>query len=410
MSRSPAGPLGATGTGTTTASACRRASASPPSLQGTSSFAATSRRRSTGRCQTPWRPGRLPAAGASKRIAPGAGQSSAAVVVLYTIARGWASGSAAAAARRAGTAQARSVSANVRGSRAARARTVATLAPARRIEAASASSAIRSPAVPPSETSRMSVRAIGRGLWRGMPSCIAAMVGTLVNVGTILAGTAIGTAVGPRLPDRIQQRVLAGLGMITLAIGIDLALAWGREDTSTSTPLYVLAGILLGGMLGEMLAIERRLEGLGDRVQARLAAEGEHSTVSEGFVTASLLFCVGSLTVVGSIQDGLTGDYELLATKAVLDGFAAVALAATLGWGVGLAAVTVLLIQGGITLGAGLFEDVLVGEALAVLTSAGGVTIIGIALKLLDVKDVKVGNFLPALVIAPALVGLVGLL
>jgi uncharacterized protein len=231
------------------------------------------------------------------------------------------------------------------------------------------------------------------------------MVGTLINVGTVLAGTAI----GPRLPERIQQRVLAGLGMITLAIGIDLALAWGRENTSTSTPLYVLAGILIGGIVGEALGIERRLEALGDRVQARLAAEGEHSTVSEGFVTASLLFCVGSLTVVGSIQDGLTGDYELLATKAVLDGFAAIALAATLGWGVGLAAVTVLLVQGAITLGAGLFDDVLVGEALAVLTSAGGVTIIGIALKLLDIKDVKVGNFLPALVIAPALVGLVSL-
>jgi uncharacterized membrane protein YqgA involved in biofilm formation len=235
------------------------------------------------------------------------------------------------------------------------------------------------------------------------------MVGTLINVGTVLAGTAIGTAVGPRLPERIQQRVLAGLGMITLAIGIDLALAWGREDTSTSTPLYVLAGILLGGIVGEMLGIERRLEALGDRVQARLAREGGHSTISEGFVTASLLFCVGSLTVVGSIQDGLTGDYELLATKAVLDGFAAIALAATLGWGVGLAAISVLVIQGAITLGAGVFEDVLVGEALAVLTSAGGVTIIGIALKLLDIKDVKVGNFLPALVIAPALVGLVSL-
>ena len=126
-------------------------------------------------------------------------------------------------------------------------------------------------------------------------------------------------------------------------------------------------------------------------------------------MTASLLFCVGSLTVVGSIQDGLTGDYELLATKAVLDGFAAIALAATLGWGVGLAAITVLVVQGAITLGAGLFEDLLVGEALAVLTSAGGVTIIGIALKLLDIKDVKVGNFLPALIIAPALVGLVSL-
>ncbi len=142
------------------------------------------------------------------------------------------------------------------------------------------------------------------------------------------------------------------------------------------------------------------------RPGSRAAAPEEHSTVSEGFVTASLLFCVGSLTVVGSIQDGLTGDYQLLATKAVLDGFAAVALSATLGWGVGLSAITVLVLQGAITLGAGLFDDLLVGEALAVLTSAGGVTIIGIALKLLDIKDVKVGNFLPALIIAPALVAL----
>jgi uncharacterized membrane protein YqgA involved in biofilm formation len=236
------------------------------------------------------------------------------------------------------------------------------------------------------------------------------MIGTLINVGTVLAGTAIGTTVGARLPERIRQRVLAGLGMITLAIGIDLALAWGGEHTSQSTPLYVLAGVLLGGILGEAIGIERRLEALGDRVQARLAGASGHSTVSEGFVTASLLFCVGSLTVVGSIQDGLTGDYQTLATKAVLDGFASIALAATLGWGVGLAAITVLVVQGGITLAAGLFEDVLVGESLAVLTSAGGVTIIGIGLKLLDIKDVKVGNFLPALVIAPALVGLVSLL
>ncbi len=236
------------------------------------------------------------------------------------------------------------------------------------------------------------------------------MVGTLINVGTVLAGTAIGTAVGPRLPERVQQRVLAGIGMVTLAIGIDLALAWGREDTSTGTPLYVLGGILLGGIAGEAIGIERRLEGVGDKLQARLAGAHEHSTVSEGFVTASLLFCVGSLTVLGSIQDGLTGDYDLLATKAVLDGFASIALAATLGWGVGLAAITVLVVQGAITLCASLFDDILVGEARAVLTSAGGITIIGIALKLLDIKDVKVGNFLPALVIAPALVGLVSLL
>jgi uncharacterized protein len=235
------------------------------------------------------------------------------------------------------------------------------------------------------------------------------MVGTLINVGTVLVGTAIGAAVGPRLPERIQQRVLAGLGMITLAIGIDLALAWGGEGTSNSTPLYVLAGILIGGIVGEAVGIERWLERLGDRVQRRLAGGDGHSTVSEGFVTASLLFCVGSLTVVGSIQDGLTGDYQTLATKAVLDGFASIALAATLGWGVGLSVFTILIVQGGITLGAGVFDDVLQGEALAVLTSAGGVTIIGIALKLLDLKDVRVGNFLPALVVAPCLVGLVSL-
>jgi uncharacterized protein len=234
------------------------------------------------------------------------------------------------------------------------------------------------------------------------------MTGTLINIGTVLLGTLIGVTVGSRLPEGIRQRVLAGLGMVTLVIGVDLALAWGREDTSQSTPLYVLGGVLIGGMIGEALGIERRLEALGDRVQARLSS-AEGSTVSEGFVSASLLFCVGSLTVVGSIQDGLTGDYQTLATKAVLDGFASIALAATLGWGVGLSVFTILIVQGGITLGAGVFDDVLQGKALAVLTSAGGVTIIGIALKLLDLKDVRVGNFLPALVVAPCLVGLVSL-
>jgi hypothetical protein len=234
------------------------------------------------------------------------------------------------------------------------------------------------------------------------------VTGTLINIATVLAGTLIGVSVGSRLPEGMRQRVLAGLGMVTLVIGVDLALAWGREDTSQSTPLYVLGGVLIGGLIGEALGIERRLEALGDRVQARLSS-AEGSTVSEGFVSASLLFCVGSLTVVGSIQDGLTGDYQTLATKAVLDGFAAIALAATLGWGVGLSIFTILIVQGGITLGAGVFDDVLRGEALAVLTSAGGVTIVGIALKLLELKDVRVGNFLPALVVAPCLVGLVSL-
>ena len=229
------------------------------------------------------------------------------------------------------------------------------------------------------------------------------MTGTLINVAAILAGTLIGVLLGARLPEGLQRRVLAGLGLVTLVIGVDLALAW--RDTS---PLYVLGGVLLGGLAGEALAIEARLERLGDTIQRRVeASRGSSSPVSAAFFNASLLFCVGPLAVVGAIQDGLTGDFEALATKSLLDGFASIALSAALGWGVALAAVTVLIYQGALSLGATLVEDILQGEALAALTSAGGVLIIGISLKLLEVADVKVGNFLPALVFAPALVGIV---
>jgi uncharacterized protein len=232
------------------------------------------------------------------------------------------------------------------------------------------------------------------------------MTGTFINVGAVLAGTLVGRLAGARLSAGLQERVMAGLGLVVLVIGVDLALAW--RDTN---PLYVLGGVLLGGIVGEALRIEDRVAALGDRLQAWSARGDEHSQVSEAFFTASLLFCVGPLTVVGSIQDGLTGDYQALATKALLDGFASIALAASLGPGVAFAAVSILVIQGGITLGAGLFEHILAegSEALAALTSAGGVLIIGIGLKLLALKDVRVGNFLPALVIAPALVGLVSL-
>ena len=231
------------------------------------------------------------------------------------------------------------------------------------------------------------------------------MTGTFINVAAILAGTLIGVVLGGRLPEGLQRRVLSGLGLVTLVIGMDLALAW--RDTS---PLYVLGGVLLGGMAGEALGIEERLQALGDGIQRRVReARGGDSPVSEAFFAASLLFCVGPLAVVGAIQDGLTGDYEALATKAMLDGFASIALSATLGWGVALAAVTVLVYQGALSLGATLFEDILKGEALDALTSAGGVLILGISLKLLEVADVKVGNFLPALIFAPALVGIVSL-
>jgi uncharacterized membrane protein YqgA involved in biofilm formation len=231
------------------------------------------------------------------------------------------------------------------------------------------------------------------------------VTGTFINVGTVLGGTLIGVLIGHRLPASMQQRVMWGLGMVTLVLGIDNALAW--RDTN---PIIVMGAILLGGIVGEAIGIERHLGRLGDAIQRRFAGAG-HSRVSEGFVTASLLFCVGPLTILGSIEDGLTGDWSTLGVKALLDGFASIAFAATLGWGVGIAAVTVLIVQGAITLGAAPLETVLGegSESLAALTSAGGILIIGISLKLLDLRDVKVGNYLPALVFAPCIVGLASL-
>jgi uncharacterized membrane protein YqgA involved in biofilm formation len=235
------------------------------------------------------------------------------------------------------------------------------------------------------------------------------MTGTLVNVGAILVGTLIGELVGGRLSQQLQTRILHGLGLVVLVIGMDNALAW--RDTN---PLFVLGGVLLGGLAGEALRIEDRLAGVGDYAQRRLTRppaegdpEGAPSTVSEGFFTASLVFCVGALAVVGPIQEGLTGNADTLYTKALLDGFASVALAASLGWGVALSAISVGVYQGALTLGAGLFDTILTpgSDALLSMTSAGGVLIVGLALKLLDIQDVKVGNFLPALVFAPAIAG-----
>lgn len=232
------------------------------------------------------------------------------------------------------------------------------------------------------------------------------MTGTFINVGTVLLGTLVGSLFGSRLPAGLQERVLAGLALVTLVLGVDNALAWRHTN-----PLYVLGGVLLGGLVGELLGIEDRLERFGAAIQRRAGGRGG-ARVAEGFVTASLLFCVGPLAVLGAIQDGLTGDYHTLATKALLDGFAAIALSSTLGPGVGLAALTVFVYQGGLSEAAGLLSGPLArhSEALAALTSAGGVLIIGISLKLADLRDVRVGNFLPALVIAPGLVGIVSAL
>ena len=233
------------------------------------------------------------------------------------------------------------------------------------------------------------------------------MTGTFINIGTVLLGTLLGITVGGRLTESAQQRVLYGLGMVTLVIGVGLALSWSGPHTGRGTPLYVLGGILVGGLVGEWIGIERRLEQLGRWVQRRLSAS-EHSTIAEGFVDASLLFCVGSLAVVGSIQDGLTGDYQLLATKAMLDGFAALAFGSALGAGVLASALTVLVYQGGLSLAAGAVKAGLSAAMIGEMSATGGVLVLGLGLGLLELKAIRVANFLPALVIAPAVVAAMG--
>ncbi len=172
----------------------------------------------------------------------------------------------------------------------------------------------------------------------------------------------------------------------------------------TRNELVLMAAILTGGLLGHAAALQRRLDRLGEALQARFApraAGGPPSRFSEGFVTASLVFCVGPMTIVGSIQDGLSGDFELLAMKSMLDFFASIGFAAGLGWGVMASAATVLVVQGGLTLGAGLLSGLLAPDLVREMTAAGGALILGIGLLLLDLKRLPVADFLPALVLAP---------
>jgi uncharacterized membrane protein YqgA involved in biofilm formation len=226
------------------------------------------------------------------------------------------------------------------------------------------------------------------------------MVGTLINVATVVAGSGAGLLVGSRLPERIRQTVLSGLGLMTLVIGMSMAL-------QTRNPLLMLASLLLGGVIGELLGLEERLQALGRYLETRVSGHsGEGSAFVKGFVTASLVFCVGPMTILGSIQDGLTGNYTLLAIKATLDGFASLAFSASLGIGVMFAALTVLVYQGALTLGAGLVKAVLTEAMITEMTAVGGTMILGIGLLLLDLKRVRVASFLPGLFIAPVLVAL----
>ncbi len=235
-------------------------------------------------------------------------------------------------------------------------------------------------------------------------------IGTLINIVTVVVGGAAGTFLGTRLPERIRETIMNGLGLLTIIIGVQLSL-------KTSNVLIVLGSLLVGGIMGELLHIEDRINQWGrwlerktTRSNAPIQQEATHSGAtrfSRAFLTASLVFCVGPMAILGSFQDGLTGDYTLLAVKATLDLFAALAFASTMGPGVIFAALSVGLYQGALTLGAGWASAVLSDPMIAEMTATGGVLMLAIGLGLLELKQIRTGNLLPAILIAPLIVAVV---
>jgi len=240
--------------------------------------------------------------------------------------------------------------------------------------------------------------------------------GTLLNVATVLAGSGLGVLLGHRLAQRTRDVVTDGLGLVTLLVAAMSASAVLDEElvdaVGESAPvLVVLAAVLLGGITGSLLRIEERLEGLGAAIRRRLpVGDGdatERHRFVEGFVSASLVFCVGPLTVLGSLDDGLGRGIDKLALKATLDGFASIAFAASLGWGVAASALAILVVQGSLTLLGALLGDLLPEAHLSALTATGGLLLVGVAIRLLRIRALPVGDLLPALLVAPLAVSVV---
>ncbi len=235
---------------------------------------------------------------------------------------------------------------------------------------------------------------------------------TLVNVATVLLGAVIGVLLGNRLQVRTRDLVTDALGLVTLLIAATSAVEVLSPELSDavgdSAPmLIVLGSLVIGGIVGSLLRLEQRVEGFGGWLQGRLAGETgsvERHRFIEGFVISSLVFCTGPLTILGSLNDGLGNGPDQILLKSALDGFAAVAFAASFGWGVAASVITIVVVQGGLTLvGVGL-GDVLPAAHLAALTAAGGLLLVGVALRLLRIREIPVADLLPALVAAPLLV------
>ena len=239
--------------------------------------------------------------------------------------------------------------------------------------------------------------------------------GTVLNVATVLAGSGVGVLLGDRLRQRVRDVITDGLGLVTLLIAGLNAVAVRDDDFASAvgksgTVLVVLGAVVLGGLIGSLLQLEERLESFGGWLQRRLthgAAGTARARFIEGYVVASLVFCVGPLTVLGSIEDGLGRGVDQLALKSTLDGFAAIAFAASFGWGVAASAVTVGVLQGALTVAGWLAGSFLGDAELSALTATGGLLLVGVAFRLLRLRPLPVVDLLPALILAPAITAVV---
>ncbi len=222
------------------------------------------------------------------------------------------------------------------------------------------------------------------------------MIGVLVNVITVILGSGVGLLLKKGIPERVSQTVMIGLGACTLYIGISGTL-------SGENVLILIASVVTGAVIGTLLNIDGNLNKLGEKVEAKFQKKGEKSTIAEGFVTATLLFCVGAMAVTGSIQAGMVGDNSVLISKAMLDMVAAMMLTASFGFGVVLSIFPLFIYQGGIALLAGVIAPYMSEGAINEMTCAGSLLIIMIGTNLMGITKIKVADFLPAILIAPIL-------
>jgi uncharacterized membrane protein YqgA involved in biofilm formation len=217
------------------------------------------------------------------------------------------------------------------------------------------------------------------------------MKGTVVNVVSILAGSAVGLLIKSGIPEKSQNTIMQGLGMATFIIGVQMAI-------KSQNILIVILSIVTGALVGETLKIDKRLQCLGDWMTKKVG--NRYGNVGEGFITASLVYCVGAMAIVGAIQDGLTGDASILYAKSILDGVLSIVLTSSMGIGVALSSLSILVYQGGITLLAGQISSVFSEAVVREMTAVGGVLILGIAMIIMDVKKINVANLLPAIPLA----------